>query len=553
MIENRRMAVLIVVAVVLISSAAGIVYAARGYSTGTSDIHKMSWGEILDVAEGTEVHVSMETDAYTAEWFDEVFAPLAKEWYAITLVLDESVTCEDIIDEWKADPNAKGSCDVLMGDPATLKSLVDVDGKGTNILYDGDWQSKLPRVKKSDNFADELWKFVYESIYGKDTYSRDVCSVAPFSGDALSFVYNVSFNDPSIQYNQVKVSKTSDGGATWKNYVINVSLSGADFDKDSIDTTEIYSLSSVRTVCRQSLDDSITCYYGLPHNFAELASWVELYPYQFFIPSATGSSDTYVQLLLESMIYELASANADGTEWTQCTDENAYVWSHDLKGKFDSEDPLKNKATYKEYIEPKIFSVKSDSEYGNAVPYLRSYLDQIMPYLNQEYTAYAGDIRDCNIDLIGNLVPAVDYDSSPSNTKVMLAFSLSDNMAMDSDPYTANVGMYMMETACVNRCGLFIPVNAPNPAGAIVICNLLNNPYVQATYYCASGNDFNMDMEEISEDQQHIFKAYNAEWAILDKPFVKIDNIAASHTSAPIGYRGELLSEYADPFIKRGA
>ncbi len=548
--DSRKLTIVIVVAVVVISSAAGILHAEK-YSPVTSDVHDMNWEDIRDVSNGSTVHVAMGSGAYNSKWVKDVLAPLAKEWYGINVIYDGDATYEDIVEEWKENPNEKGSYDLVWGDSSTLKGLLNVDAQGKNLLYEGDWESKTPKLCLSDEFADDLWKFVYDSTYGEGTYNRKVCSIAPFSGNTSSFVYNEDFNDPWINYDEIKISKTDDGGKTWKDYVVKVALSGADLDRNNIDVSKTYSLSSVKTVCRGGIDDTITCHYGLPHDYTELASWVVLYPYQFYIPSTSGASGTYARLILESMIYELASTDKDGTGWIGCTDENAYVWSHDLKGKYIKEDDEKNKATYREYITSKIFTVSSGDDYGNAVPYLKTYLEQIMPRLNQVYTAYGGDIRDCNINLLGNLVPVTDYDSSPDNDKVMVALSMDDNMGLDSDPYDVDVGMYMMKTACSNRYGLFIPINAPNPAGAIVVCNLLNNPYIQSSFYSVTGNDHNMNMDRLNEEQTLHFRLCVSEWMVLDKPFVPIDNIADSKTSTPISYKDDLLSDYADPLIKK--
>ena len=548
--ENQRLTVIIIAAVVIISSCAGILHASR-YTPDTSDVHEMNWDDIRDISNGSDVHISIGSGTYNSKWVKEVLAPLAREWYGINVICEDSVSYEDIVEDWEKNPDAKGTYDIIWGDSSTLEGLLNVDGKGTNLLYDGDWESKIPRLWLSDDMADELWEFVYDSTYGEETYSSEKCSVAPFSGNTLSFVYSKEFSDPSIEFDHVKIVKTDDGGKTWNTYDVRVSTTGLAFDRDNIDVSRIYSLSSVRAVCRSGTDDTITCLYGLPHNFTELSRWVVLYPYQFYIPSASGDSDTYVQLFLESMIYELASANEDGTKWTYCTDKDAYVWSNDLEDKYVEEEDDKNKATYREYINSKIFAVKTGSDYGKEIPYIKAYLEQIMPYLNQEYTAYSGDIRDCNINLIGNSGHDTDYDSTPSNTKVMIAFSLYENMGMDSDPYTTEVGMYMMQTACSNRYGLFIPFNAPNPAGAIVICNLLNNPYIQSLFYSVTGNDHNMNVDKLSEEQELHFRICISEWMVTDKPFVAFDNLNDSRTSTPIGYRADVLSEYADPLIKK--
>lgn len=543
MIKDAKVIAAIAVAATVIVAGVGIGIAGMNNNgPKTTDVQKMSWSEIVDAADGTDVQIGFYFDAYCVKWFNDVLVPLAKERYNINLTNKGYVTEAGIIMEWNADRNAKGSYDFIWGRSSNLAGLLNADGKGANLIYQSDWQSKMPNMALSDTLADETWKNTYESIHGEGTYSREVCSVAPFSGSTTTFIFNKAFNDPSIGFDEVKVRIGTE------DYVVKIAESGEAFDKGSIDTAKTYSLSSVRAVCRGGAE-GITCFYGLPHNFTELAAWVVLYPYQIYIPSAIGAANFHVQLILEAMIYELASKNEAGTEWTACTDGNAYVWSHDLAGRFAG-DAAKDKATYKEHIESKVLGVRTAEDYGMTVPYLKAYLEQIMPYLNKSYTAGEGPVTTPNTNLIGNLAPVADYNSDPNNTQLMIALSTVESMAVRSDSFNVKIGMYMLETACSNRCGLFIPCNAPNPAGAIVIANLMNDPYVQATYYNIAGNGYNADMSKLDVEQQLYFKSYISQWTAADKPFIDPEDVAKSRTVASIGYREATLSEYANPFIR---
>ena len=142
-------------------------------------------------------------------------------------------------------------------------------------------------------------------------------------------------------------------------------------------------------------------------------------------------------------------------------------------------------------------------------------------------------------------MPVDDFNDST----IMIALSTVESMALRADSYNAEIGMYMMETACSNRCGLFIPCNAPNPAGAIVIANLMNDPYIQATYYNIAGNGFNMDKSKLSVEQWNYFQAYISQWEVTGAPFIEPEVVAANRTAATIGYAEAILSQYANPYI----
>ena len=540
--DTKTIVVIAVVAILLVAGIAVVVANNNGGNEPKhTDIADMTWDEIVDAAKGTNVNIGFYFDSYCMKWFNDILVPLAKERYDITLTQGGYVTGAMVVKEYLANPEGKGTWDFFWSRSSDLAAIIDADGKGTNIVLQSDWQSKMPNVTNySDTLADETWQNTYDSFYGAGSYSREVCSVAPFSGSTTTFIYNKDYNDADIAYDEVKVVITGAEPA-----VIKVALDGADFDRESISKTTVYSLSSVREVCRSSSSDDITCYYGLPHNYTEFATWVQLYPNQFYLPSATGYANFHVQLILEAMIYELAAANAEGSDWIACTDSSAYVWSHDLSGKYTG-DEVKDKATYKAYIESKVLSVKTAADYGKVVPYLQAYLDDIMPYLDSTFTGSSAAVTVPNTYLIGNQGTPDDFNDDT----LMISLSTVESMAIRSDSYKANIGMYMMETACSNRCGLFIPCNAPNPAGAIVIANLMNDPYVQATYYNISGNGYNADKEKLSTEEWMYFQSYISQWTVTGAPFISPDDVSANRTVASIGYKEATLSAYADPFIK---
>ncbi len=544
--DTKTIAVIAVVVILVIAGIAVVVMnnnkGGDSPSPGHKDIADMTWDEIVDAAKGTKVNIGFYFDAYCMKWFNDILVPLAKEKYDITLTCAGYVTGGMVVKEYLADPEGKGSYDFFWSRSSDLAAIIDADGKGTNIVLQSDWESKMPNVVNySDSLADATWQNTYDGRYGAGTYSRAVCSVAPFSGSTTTFVYNTEFNNPDLAYDEVNVIVYGDPMVS---AVVKVAVEGEMFDLENIDTMLTYDVDSVRAACRGEGSAGVTCVYGLPHNYTELASWVQLYPGQFYIPSATGAANFHVQLILEAIVYELASANADGSEWVACTDKKAYIWDHELKDKYTG-NATKDKATYQEYIEKKILNVKTAEDYAKAAPYVASYLSDINPYLNEYYTGTAGAVTVPNTNLVGNLVDIDDFNDST----IMIALSTVESMALRADSYNAEIGMYMMETACSNRCGLFIPCNAPNPAGAIVIANLMNDPYIQATYYNIVGNGFNMDKSKLSVEQWNYFQAYISQWEVTGAPFIEPEVVAANRTAATIGYAEAILSQYANPYI----
>ena len=541
--DTKTIAVIGIVAILLIAGIAVVVINNNkggdnpGPAPDPKDIANMTWEQIEDAARGTTVNMGFYFDAYCMQWFNDVLKPLAQERYGITIVNKGYTTGAMVVAEYNKLPEgSSGSYDFVWGRSSDLAALLNADGNGKNIIFQSDWQSKMPNVTNySDTIADATWQNTYDARNGAGSYSREVCSVTPFSGSTTTFVYNKEYNDEGIAFDEVRVYDAIND----KSYIVKVGLDGATLDLENISTTTVYDIESVRAQCRGE-ESAIgwTCYYGLPHNYVELADWVMLYPEQFYLPSATGGANFHVQLILEAMIYELAATDAAGSDWTACTDKDAYVWSADLKGKYTG-DAVKDSATYKEYIESKVLTVKNAADYGKVVPYLAAYLADIAPYLNQTYS-HAASLQ--NSYLIGNILDVDDFGPGT----IMIALSTVESLSLRTETYPgADLGMYMMETACANRCGLFMPCNSPNPAGAIVIMNLMNDPWLQSTYYNIAGNGYNMDKDKLSTEQWLYFEAYISEWTVTGKPFIAPEIVQTNRTVASIGYAEAILSDYA--------
>ena len=566
--DPKAMIAIAVVAVVAIAGIAVGVIAMNNNSNVKHDkIADMSWDEIVENAKTTnngEVYVCFYMDDYCMQWFNNVIVPAAKEQYGITLSCAPDGSATTTINEYKADPNKAGTYDFIWGRSSTLASLLDVDGKGTSCLLQGNWQDKMPNMKYSDELADGTWANTYNSIFGADKYSKDNCSVAPFSGSTTTFVYNKLFNDSSIKYNQVKIIQTTYdlwyGYKTTKEKVLNLGDSGTIADGTaftSVTDGSTITLSDFRlfkngtktltpeTPASARYSNAITYVYGLPHDYSELYQWLQLYPGQFYLPVVGGSASFHVELIEEAILYELA---AKGSSWTKCTDKTADVWSGALNGKYKDGDDAANKATYKEYVDSQVLASATKADYKAKFPYLQAYLTDVTKYMNHTLTATKSSVTTPNKTLIGCKDGGAAKDFSDDT--IMIALSTVESSATRAASYGSNVsmGMYMMDTACSNRCGLFIPANAPNPCGAIVVANLFNDPNIQAQYYSICGNAYNNDMNKLDDTQKGYFNNYLVNWRATGAPFIEPSVVANSRTIATIGYREAFLDAF-DEYI----
>ena len=543
-LKDTKVIIAIAVVAILLVSAVVVVVVNNGGSKSHDDLKDMTWSEIEDKAKGTDVAIAFYFDAPCMTWFNNVMVKEAKERYNINLTCVGYKTASMAITEYKN--SGKIPYEFVWGRASDLYSLINYDGNKSNLILQGDWESKMPNRKYSDGLADESWKATYEGVYGEGTYSRDVCSVTPFSGSTTSFVFNKAFNDSSIKWNEAKITSL---GSDKTVKVIKVAEIGTALGSGTavadIDATATYSIESVRAYRVANEGTGAHVVYGLPHSYTELNSWSKIYVGQFYLPSATGSASFHVQLILEAMVYELASK---GTSWIACTDSSADVWSGDLSGKFKTGDDAANKATYRNYINEKILKNGTTADkYAEQIPYVKAYLQDTAPYWNATLTGTASAVTVPNQSLVGNLDTSVKDFSASS---IMIALNTTETLANRTYMYNCDIGLYAPETVCSNRCGLFQMANTPNPYGGLVIANLFNDPAMQASYYSIAGNAYNIDLDKVSSEQKQLFESKWIDWDAFDKPYIKPDVIQANMVMPAVGYLEAYLSAAMDPYIK---
>ena len=547
MIKDPKAIIAIAVVAILIVAGAGVAIFAMNNNKNTShdDLKDMTWDEIVDKAKGTDVAIAFYFDAPCMSWFNSVMVKEAKEKYDINLTCVGYRTGAQAINEYKT--TGKVPYEFVWGRASDLANLINYDGNKSSLILQGDWESKMPNMQYSDGLADESWAATYDSVYGAGTYSRDTCSVAPFSGSTTSWVYNKAFNDENIAWNEVKICALNDKGAITTTKIVKIAATGETLSTATavadIDASKTYTLSSVRDYRIANQSATTKVWYGLPHNYTELNGWSKLYTKQFYLPDPTGGASFHVQLMLEAMVYELASK---GDGWIACIDSSADVWSGELSGKYKAGDDAANKATYMEYINKKIIdNATSAAKYGEQVPYVKAYLEETAPYWNS-LTGTEQAVTTPNQSLVGNL------DSSQkdfTDSTIMIALNSTETLANRTSMYNCTIGVYMPETACSNRCGLFLLEGTPNPYGGIVIANLFNDPKMQASYYSIAGNAYNVDMEKLSDDQKEPFNAYWTEWDAFDKPYIKPEVVVANRTMPAVGYLEAYLGTYMKAYI----
>lgn len=542
-LKDTKVIVAIAVVAILLVSAVVVVVLNNNSNKSHDDLKDMTWGEIEDKARGTDVAIAFYFDAPCMTWFNNVMVKEAKEKYDINLTCVGYKTASMAITEYKN--SGKIPYEFVWGRASDLYSLINYDGNKSSLILQGDWESKMPNMKYSDGLADQSWKATYEGVYGEGTYSRDVCSVTPFSGSTTSFVFNKAFNDSTIAWNQAKIT-SADKSVT---KTITVSTTGSDLGSGTavadIDASATYTISSVRAYRVANEGTNAHVVYGLPHNYTELNGWSQIYPEQFYLPSATGGASFHVQLILEAMVYELASK---GSSWIACTDSSADVWSGDLNGKFKTGDDAANKATYREYVNDKILkNASSADKYAEQIPYVKAYLQDTAPYWNAALTGTASAVTVPNQSLVGNTDPsAKDFSSST----IMIALNTTETLANRTYMYNCDIGLYAPATVCSNRCGLFQMDHTPNPYGGLVIANLFNDPAMQASYYSIAGNAYNIDLDKVSSEQKQLFESKWIDWDAFDKPYIKPDVIQANMVMPAVGYLEAYLSAAMDPYIR---
>lgn len=181
----------------------------------------------------------------------------------------------------------------------------------------------------------------------------------------------------------------------------------------------------------------------LPHNYAELLSWVKANPGKFTYcapPAFFGTT------FIKEALYELTGG-------------------------------------YQQYQDPNLTLDQFRSMSGG----LYDYLEELKPYLWNGGTTYPSDISDLNSKL--------------SNGEVSLSMTFGGagiKADIDSGVLPSTARVYCMNTSIANTNYVAIPFNANAKAAAMVVANLLLDPEQQALWVKLTGNGASIDVSSLS-------------------------------------------------------
>ncbi|MDR1206593.1 MAG: hypothetical protein LBL26_14130 [Peptococcaceae bacterium] len=225
--------------------------------------------------------------------------------------------------------------------------------------------------------------------------------------------------------------------------------------------------------------------YGLPHDLTELSEWVKKYPGKFTYLDLLGSGGFHGKQFVTSALYELTDDGDGG--WKAVYDEadgaaarsekiqkNAEEWNAWAVGSEAGEDAFIEKAgyvwAYFNELEPDLFQGDSGAYYGADAYDMISHVN-------------AGDI-------------AVSFTTC-----------VSIYPKTQSDPsYLPQGQLYLMETSVGYPDFVVVSKNSRHKAAAMVLCNLLLEPEVNAEVTAVTGNAYNLDLTKLDPGDKAIFE-----------------------------------------------
>jgi ABC-type uncharacterized transport system YnjBCD substrate-binding protein len=241
----------------------------------------------------------------------------------------------------------------------------------------------------------------------------------------------------------------------------------------------------------ESRTDGGVTVYGLPHSLTELSLWVKKYPGKFTYLDLLGNGGFHGKQFVTSALYELTDDGAGG--WKAVYDEgddvaarsekiqkNAEEWNAWATSDEANEEAFTEKAgyvwAYFNELEPNLFQGDSGAHYGADAYDMISHVN-------------AGDI-------------AVSFTTC-----------ISIYPKTQSDPsYLPQGHLYLMETSVGYSDFAVISKNSKHKAAAMVLCNLLLEPEVNAKVTAVTGNAYNLDLTKLSAEDKAIFEDMMAEF-----------------------------------------
>ena len=235
----------------------------------------------------------------------------------------------------------------------------------------------------------------------------------------------------------------------------------------------------------ETREESGAVVYGLPHNLTELSLWVKQYPGKFTYLDLLGNGGFHGRQFVTSALYELTDDGNGG--WTAVYDEADDAATRSAKIQKNAEEwnawAISNEASEEAFIEK--------------ASYVWAYFNELEANLFQgDSGAYYG-------------ADAYDMISHVNAGDIAVSFTtcISIYPKTQSDPsYLPEGQLYMMETSVGYPDFLVISKNSVHKAAAMVVCNLLLQPKVNAEVTAVTGNAYNLDLTKLSDADRGIFE-----------------------------------------------
>jgi putative spermidine/putrescine transport system substrate-binding protein len=224
--------------------------------------------------------------------------------------------------------------------------------------------------------------------------------------------------------------------------------------------------------------------YGLPHNLTELSLWVKKYPGKFTYLDLLGNGGFHGKQFATSALYELTGDGGGG--WKAVYDETDSAAAR-------SEKIQKNAEEWNAWA---VSAAASEEAFIEKADYVWAYFNELEPDLFQgDSGAYYG-------------ADAYDMISHVNAGDIAVSFTtcISIYPKTQSDPsYLPEGQLYLMETSVGYPDFVVVSKNSKHKAAAMVLCNLLLEPEVNAEVTAVTGNAYNLDLTKLSSEDKAVF------------------------------------------------
>ena len=540
LVLDTKKLVVVILAFVLMASA--IVYLAlpkdsnnpyTGKTIANDGLDGMEWSDIMAEAQGQSVHLSFYPDSYNKRFFDEALIPAAKS-YGINVTYGDLLGYQGAAAD--ADAMAQG------GKPTYDMYWMGVSGYmafKNNVWWTDDWKAVVPNTIY---LSDETDAQVSYALNGDTT--KYVGDEIEFSGGQLMFMYNHDLEDPTLDYDRVKL-KVGSGAA--KTFML---------DKDGLGTfdynnTTVKYKSTALTNYLKAQTGTYDVKYGLPNNYSELFAWAEIWPGQFTYcnPQPTAANMSYYigYSFVYGALYELTWENeTTKTGWKIYTDKTIKERAAEIDVRLQqirTANPT-----------DAAFIAAFDAEFG----YLYNYLDDLDPLVMKvEGKAWYAEVSNF---IYQKMIGYRGNETIPQNGTAMLSYTVVSSQYPRLGDAGMNTGIYSMDTSIMEQYCWTINKQSQSKAAALVVANLLCDPQMQTEWYRITGEITNIDLQKYTdllggtgspryEAQYEKYFAFMDDWKDKDWAYIDpADLVKTAIDANPSKYYGQLGADWASRY-----